>query len=624
MKRRCFFIVIAFSLFGAANLIGQAGNAKILHESRTLEIKSDGRMELTVSKSTLIFNENSGLETEVILYGPDAKINYFNGIVYNQSGKVVREYGAKDVIDVSASAFSEHIGDSRYQRIDFYNSEYPFVIETNYQIRMNGFSKMMNLEWRLIPNYYVSLDKASFEISVPRDFPIEILSLNFNQEVIRSQESNRDLYQLNIDSISAVSYESDGPPRLDVLPAVWIFPGEFKVGKYEGSLGNWESYGLFLKSLMEDRMELPDDLQKRVQEEVFGATTDQEKIDRLYRFMQSEMRYVSIQLGIGGWQPLSAEYVYEHKYGDCKALTNYMASMLQEVGIKAEPVVIYRGAKPSSSLDNEFPTFAFNHMLLYVPSESCFLECTSSSYPSGYIGSDNENRRALLVTESGGQLIDMPKSEASANREHTKSVVRISANGQAEIKIETSFSGDRHQYYRYLFNHADLAEQSRRIHEDFPLSGFEIQDWMLSISEEKPEAQLDIECTVPRFCVAAGKRLFVSINPLNCWEDIPPENAGRANPIYIQNGFVEEDEVVFHLPSGYEIEALPTEEYHLEEEFGSFHWQIKKTEKEVTLIRKLTIEGVEISPADYESYRQFYIELSRIDKEKMVLVKKRA
>ena len=61
---------------------------------------------------------------------------------------------------------------------------------------------------------------------------------------------------------------------------------------------------------------------------------DTDKISALYKYMQDKVRYVSVQVGIGGWQPIEAETVDRLSCGDCKALANYMESLLDVAGIK--------------------------------------------------------------------------------------------------------------------------------------------------------------------------------------------------------------------------------------------------------------------------------------------------
>ena len=72
-------------------------------------------------------------------------------------------------------------------------------------------------------------------------------------------------------------------------------------------------------------------------------TDPQTKVAVLYNYLQQNTHYVGIQLGIGGWQTYDAAYVATKKYGDCKALSNFMISLLKEAGIKGHAVVIKGG-----------------------------------------------------------------------------------------------------------------------------------------------------------------------------------------------------------------------------------------------------------------------------------------
>jgi hypothetical protein len=84
---------------------------------------------------------------------------------------------------------------------------------------------------------------------------------------------------------------------------------------------------------------------------VKGFDDPVEKVRTLYNYMQQRTRYVSIQVGIGGWQPFLASVVDEKGYGDCKALAHYMKSILDAVGIRSVyTLVMNKGIFPASEL----------------------------------------------------------------------------------------------------------------------------------------------------------------------------------------------------------------------------------------------------------------------------------
>src|SRR5690606_888532 len=114
---------------------------------------------------------------------------------------------------------------------------------------------------------------------------------------------------------------------------------------------------------------LPAHIAQQVKALTSGITDVKEKITVLYNYLQKNTRYISIQLGIGGWQPFDDSYVAKNGYGDCKALTNYMQSLLTSANIPSFYTLVYAGA--SGTAKNRFvpdlPSQQFNHVVICVP-----------------------------------------------------------------------------------------------------------------------------------------------------------------------------------------------------------------------------------------------------------------
>ena len=134
----------------------------------------------------------------------------------------------------------------------------------------------------------------------------------------------------------------------------------------KGDLATWKDLGIWYSNLCKGSVNLSELTKSLLKEMVKDAKSDREKIKIIYNYLQSNFRYVDISLGIGGYKPFDANFVDTKKYGDCKALSNYMHACLDAVGIVSYPALI-NAEYNKEPVDPGFPHNSFNHVILCVP-----------------------------------------------------------------------------------------------------------------------------------------------------------------------------------------------------------------------------------------------------------------
>src|SRR5579872_1337687 len=122
-------------------------------------------------------------------------------------------------------------------------------------------------------------------------------------------------------------------------------------GAAQNTFSNWEGMGAWYSNLLLGRLDVSPQIQQEVGALIAGKTTALQKMSAIAQFVQQDIRYVAIELGIGGWQPHSAAEVLAHRYGDCKGKATLMRSMLSQIGIESYHVLINvrRGAVTPTS-----------------------------------------------------------------------------------------------------------------------------------------------------------------------------------------------------------------------------------------------------------------------------------
>ena len=351
--------------------------------------------------------------------------------------------------------------------------------------------------------------------------------------------------------------------------------------------------------------------------------TDKDKARFLYNYMQKSMRYVSIQLGIGGYQPFPASFVDQKKYGDCKALSNYMKALLQAVNIKSYYAIIKAGSNENEA-DINFPVNSFNHAILCIPfkNDTTWLECTSNTQPFGELGSFTENRNALLITEDGGKLVNTPKSTMTENQFNSETHVVLDADGGAKAQVKIFCTGGYRSDYIGL-TALKLDEQKETVMQLLNIKQPSEFDYKPADDKEGVK-EIDINLDYDRFCdVMAGDKQFYRPRVFDLCAFTVPIEEKRKTDYYFDMPLQKSCTTTIDLPPGFEIETLPVNQ-SLKFSYGTYNvsYAYNASKNQVVSIAKFNINDFKIPAAKYTELQQYLDAVAKAQNKKMVIKRK--
>ena len=597
-------------------------SAVVRQHTTSFEIKDERRAVLKIKKAVTIFKREERRYGELELwYDQFTEIEDLDGTLYDVNGEEIRDLKDTDVNDYSAFSDYSLYANTRVKLASLYYDRYPYTVEFTYEIQLNA-----SLNWRRwhAQETLDPVEYARFEVNTPRDYELRYWC---NRDSIRPQisEKGKRTYVWEAQHLPALSKDIVGEDPEDFTTIVLIAPSSFEIAGYKGDMASWKSFGSWYYQLTQGRDKLPESAAKEVHALV--QTTDDvgTKVEKLYKYLQSRTRYVSVQLGIGGWQPFDALYVHERGYGDCKALTNYMAALLKEADVTAYPVLIQNGYYRLPMI-TEFPSNQFNHAILCVPTEkdSIWLECTSQSIPVGLIGSSNENRYALMVTPEGGAVVRTPTSTSTQNLQKRVATVDLLGDGSGKAFIRTLVTGNQQNDVRNELHNASPEERLKWILNELQIPNAKLLEFTIGgLDARQPQISLNISLELPQFASFSSNRMFFQPNLTERMTYVPPDIEKRLSPIRFVYAYYDIDSVIYNIPRSLVPEAIPGEVY-FKSLFGSFsEHTIAVGDTALIFTRELEISQLNIPPEEYFEYRKFFSEIVKADRASVVLVRRK-
>lgn len=587
-------------------------HAEILAQNTHYNIIDNSHVEITEEVKIKIYSEHGKYFSYFREYTDEfKKIKSVSIDIYSANGNKVKRLKKSDGHEYGFNP-SYEISDSKIFIIGHDYQQYPYTVEIKSVTNLNGFIGLPT--WTPRYTYNLAVNEANLKIQYPKD-----MQLRLREEYVKGKQESKKWYneiQYSVTNLPHVNNNVRYKDFYDSQPKVRIAPLSFNLDNQEGSFASWESFGDWFLTL--------NDLDFEPSDETLEFVNSLERSDtlalitKLYNYMQDRTRYISIQLGIGGFQSLPSEDVEEYGYGDCKALSTYMKNLLSLVDIESNYILV-RAGKEVPDVIEEFPSNQFNHVFIGVPLEkdTIFLECTSQLNPANYVGTFTDDRNLLWIEGNGSSIIRSRKYSSDANLKTTKINIALEESGNALVKIDESNSG-------VFFDELNLLKSApqdyvnKKNTEKFLFKDFTIKDFNYKLpSRETPSYSSSYEVSVNRFAERLNDRLIV---PCASSYDLEKfiDYSNLKKYASIKRGFTYEETTTVEL-SGYCSGTHLPESIEEKSKFGSYSLQVTCDGEKLNIFRKFKMKSGDYTNTEFFEFKEFYDKIKQGESRKAIL-----
>ena len=609
-------------------------DAVLLYSETNVTVIATDKIKTTVREAYKILRPSGRDHGTVLVYfNPERKIKSLHGWCIPAQGKDY-EVKDKDAVDRSLGGGGELIDDVKFRVLAIPAPDPGNVVGYEYEVEERPF--FLQDIWIFQESDPVR--ESHYSLQLPAGW--EFKSSWLNHPEVTPTDAGNNQWKWTVTDLKEIRPEPEMPPFRGVAGQmiITLFPSG---GKALNGFAEWNDLGRWVNQLLAGRVEASPEEKQEVATLTAGKTTQLEKMQAIAKFVQHDIRYVAIELGIGGWQPHMAPEVFSHHYGDCKDKATLMRSMLREIGVDSYEVVIntHRGA-----ITKETPAhnFGFNHAILAVklpdgmndPSlvailqhpklgRLLYFDPTDELTPFGTIRGELQDNYALLVTPEGGELHALPQQPSAMNGIVRTGKLTLDLQGTLKGEVSETRVGDRASGERWrLRNVTKSADQIKPI-EDLlagSLSLFRItQASIMNLNQTDQPFGFHYTFEAQNYAKNAGGLLLVRPRVLGVkTSGLLETKEPRKFPIEFDGPAHDTDTFDITIPAGYVVDDIPPA-VDADYEFASYH---AKTEVKGNLIhysRTFEVKELSVPVAKADDLKKFYRTIAGDERNTVVL-----
>lgn len=597
----------------------KGANSILIEENMDCDVSKKGRLRYKVKRVRAILNTSGHEDFPIVIhFNDDQKVVHASLIIYDAFGNELKKFKKKDFLEFSATNGFSLYSDARVLHARYIPTSYPYIMEFSYETESRTTAFLPR--WYPVGGYNRSTVESTYTLTFdPKNKP-RYSKNNLEKFPISVKETETQII-VRAAKIGVIPYEDLAPPFSEIAPNMMFALNTFYLKGLEGKANNWKEFGSWMDNfLLQDVAQLSEETKAHIRNLTQGVETPLEKAKIVYEYVQHKVRYISIQIGIGGWKPMTALEVDELSYGDCKGLSNYTKALLDAVGVESHYTILYAGDE-ERDISDDFTAMQGNHAIIGIPTNDDYvwLECTSQDLPFGFGGNFSDDRDVLVVTPNGGEIVRTKKYGFEQNTQKSAIKVNVTPSGGIKGEMERVLTGLRY-YDEFMISTLSQQETEKKYLEKWDqLNGMNIAS--LAITDDKDAVVFSeiLKFELPTYASKAGNDLLFNPNIFNRSSFIPSRDSNRLYDLVISDAFTENDIISIQLPENYTWSKLP-ETVTINSDFGSYMYSCRKVDDHtIEYARTFILKKGRYSKELYTKYRDFRKKIAKEDSKKLLL-----
>ena len=480
--------------------------------------------------------------------------------------------------------------------------------------------------------------KQNFTLELPPGYTYGTVWAH--HEPVKATDLEHQRYRWEFDATPGVDLE-----EVSMRPSLWAIVPRMTVhyapaGQSADSLATWQGIGEWFDTIATGRNQTTPDMAAKAAELTAGKTDFYDKAEAIGEFVQQQVRYFAIEMGIGGYQPHSAADIFHNRYGDCKDKATLLSAMLSSVGIHSALVLVdtNRGV-----IDPDAPSIVANHAIgaIEIPAgyESprmrsvvtlksgkryLIFDPTWDQTAFGQLEHNLQGGYGVLMEGSKSQIIQLPLLSPALNTITRSATMQLGADGSLKGSIVEKRFGDVSENRRSLYSEGDGREQrvemERTLSHDF--STFNVSDLKVeNVKALNKDLTTSFSLSAERYSRSAGALLMVRPRVLGSEGPALDRKHHREIPIDLRQTMTAKDDFTIQLPEGYVLDELP-EPVSVDLGFASYESASKLDGNALHYTRTYTVRQVSLPADRYEDVQKLAAVIENDEQNHAVFKKK--